>query len=138
MRRIAAVAVSAVTLAGGLALAAPAEAATHKFTAPKMRGVVSGGSYSRTGKYGHKSITITGYLRDTRRDGLAACTDWRVYNNAGRWKGLKQWRTTAAPGTSKLHTYKVSGGGVYHLYVADCKFKLSTGKASWTGWKKIF
>ena len=73
MRRIAAVAVSAVTLAGGLALATPAEAATHKFTGPKMRGVVSWGTYTRYGKYGHKSITINGYLRDTRHDGLAAC-----------------------------------------------------------------
>jgi len=136
MRRIAAVAVTAVTLAGGLALAAPAEAATTKnFKGPNMRGVVSWGHYKR---YGHSQIYVYGYLKDTRHDGRAACTEWRVYNNANKYVYFKQWRKTYSLGTSKLRPWHVYGGGVYHLYVADCKFKLSTGKASWTGWKKLF
>ena len=139
MRRIAAVAVSAATLIGGLALATPADAATGHWTSPSLRGVKAWGTFSRSG---HNSVYIYGHLQDTRNDGKKACVETRVYNNAGQWVSYRQWRTSTHAGTSTLRTYHVYGGGVFHFKVATCRFTgakpYHNKNAVWTGFKQIF
>src|SRR6266496_4024968 len=124
MRRIAAVAVSAATLIGGLALATPAEAAltgSGSWSAPALKGVKAWGTYKRYN--GHGSIYIYGHLQDTRTGWGGACVVWRVYNSAGQYVGYKQWRKTTSKGTSTLRVYHVYGGGVFHFKVRACAVK---------------
>ena len=144
MRRIAAVAITSATLMGGLALAAPAEAATYKWTARhSFANESAGGNYSY---WGGAHITISGHLTDSKINGWKPCLEFYISGVKGNYlyyQTDKVWLSREFKGTRSFKTWHATLKAnatplkVTTFKVAECKFN-SKGTTSWGKWKTIF
>ncbi|MCP9953606.1 MULTISPECIES: hypothetical protein [Actinomadura] len=143
MRRIAAVALTAGTLMAGMAaVSAPAEAAATGNWKPydSYGGIYTWGKYSRSGG----STAVTGYLRDTKKNGWTACV--RFLFTEGSKKYYSRFKIVGVTsGGTKYNfdgkaTVKISVKSSYgsHMWVQECGRNKKTGKYYYGKGRKIF
>jgi hypothetical protein len=152
MRRFAAVALTAGALLTGTALAGtPAEAAAAHKWAPydSYGGVSAWGTYTRSGG----STYVTGYLRDSKKNGWTACVRflftepgkdangkpitkkyWSRFKIVGYTSGGSQYNYDGKATVS----IKTSSTYSSHLWVQECGRNKKTGKYLYGKGKKLF
>ncbi|QKG25383.1 hypothetical protein [Actinomadura verrucosospora] len=143
MRRFAAVALTAGALLTGTALAgAPAEAATaHKWAPYNSYGNLSAwGTYTRSGG----STYVTGYLRDSKKNGWTACVRFLFTEGSKKyWSRFKIVGYTSSGSQYNFDgkaTVKIKTSSTYssHLWVQECGRNKKTGKYLYGKGKKLF
>ncbi|MBD2896887.1 hypothetical protein ABT299_28235 [Spirillospora sp. NPDC000708] len=143
MRRFAAVALTAGALLTGTALAgAPAEAATTHSWAPynSYGGVSAWGTYTRQGG----STYVTGYLRDSKKNGWTACV--RFLFTEGTKKYWSRFKIVGYTSSGTQYNYdgkatvkiKTSSSYSWHLWVQECGRNKKTGQYLYGKGKKLF
>ncbi|KAB2370553.1 hypothetical protein [Actinomadura montaniterrae] len=144
MRRFAAVALTAGTLLTGTALtgAPAAQAATTHSWAPynSYSNISAWGTYTRKGG----STYVTGYLRDSKKNGWTACVRflftegnkkyWSRFKIVGYTSGGTQYNYDGKA-TVKI---KTSSSYSWHLWVQECGRNKKTGKYLYGKGKKLF
>lgn len=140
MRRIAALTITTVLMAGSMAaLTTSAEAATaHKWTAPnQVGGTKSWGTYTRS----NGRTYIKGKLSDTSRNGRTACVRFKFTEGRARYFYRSSIKYTTGPWFDGHGTISISTSSSYssHLYVQECILITRTHKAKYPKkWKKLF
>jgi hypothetical protein len=143
MRRFAAVALTAGTLLTGTALVgSPAEAATsHKWEPYNSYSNISAwGSYTRSGG----STYVTGYLRDSKKNGWTACVRFLFTEGSKKyWSRFKIVGYTSSGSQYNFDgkaTVKIKTSSSYssHLWVQECGRNKKTGKYLYGKGKKLF
>jgi len=147
MRRIAALTITSVLMAGGMAaLAAPADAAVaaKKWKAPNhVSGTESWGTYTRS----NGRTYVKGKLRDTSRNGRTACVRFKFTEGRSIYYYRSSIKYTTGPWFDGRGTISISTSSNLssHLYVQECILNTKTHKAKYPKnkkgqlrWKKLF